>query len=180
MLNTSKMMLYATTATTTTTTRPPPPDEEGPDYPVVDPFDHVFNEINFTLNPGESVVIMFNCANHWLGSGAMYEIQYQNNQFYMPPSLNNNPEGRFCVWIQNITQRSALFVPENTSLTALIYQPEIIYRCCFLSANEVLDAITAYYSHPPLPTTPDIESLQLVEEGEIEDDLFDNIRIITP
>jgi hypothetical protein len=145
----------------------------------------ISNKTSYMINPNEDIIIaLANYSSYWFYHEPLFEINYKNKEFFM----NNNQEKQVCIWIKNVSDSISMFVEENTPLSLVLYQPEIIFRVCIISKEELSTAAIHFFVAPTPPSTPapaiqnqtvtsstvitldDIDEEDDNEEGEIKEE----------
>ena len=83
------------------------------------------NQTSFNIDTNEEVIIVLrNCNQHWFRQALSYEMRFVQNRWTVTSEHPWQP----CLLIRNRSETTALHVEENTTLSALLEQPEIIYK----------------------------------------------------
>jgi hypothetical protein len=115
----------------------------------------ISNKTSYMINPNEDIIIaLANYSSYWFYHEPLFEINYKNKEFFM----NNNVQKQVCIWIKNVSDSISMFVEENTPLSLVLYQPEIIFRVCIISKEELSTAAIHFFVAPTPPSTPAIQN----------------------
>lgn len=100
------------------------------------------NPLSFNIEPGEDIlVIPEKNDNFWIRHGISNEIIFHRNRVMM---TNKRPYYH-CLWLKNIRPNIALHVAENTPLSSVMAQKEIIFKYCHISIVDLYKTLKYFY-----------------------------------
>lgn len=130
------------------------------------------NDQSFTIEPNEDILLVIrNCGNHWFRHALSYETRLRENKTSF--RITSHVPFQQCLWIKNISSTKGFYVEEHTTLSAILSEPEILFKLCHVSVHDLQNYAqhqTTTELHQEIKKEEESEEMSSAAEEEEEED----------
>ena len=128
------------------------------------------NDQSFTIEPNEDILLVIrNCGNHWFRHALSYETRLRENKTSFRLGTGNVPFQQ-CLWIKNSHSTKGHYVEEGTTLSAILSEPEILFKLCHVSVHDLQSYAQHQTTHKKNRQEEEEESEEMSSAAEEEEE----------